>query len=551
LVQFPLGRFLELGFTAALPRVSGRITLMEATLSKMTLRKTLEWMARRMKRIAPWLASILVSMWPCLCGVTPVGAQSLDPASVQPPDEENAEIRARLAGPLSLQDCVDIATTHNLPLAIAQLEHDAVATGVGGALGTWYPVFNLETIRTHARGDIDDFGLSPSGLGDVQTREDLSLLVKLTQRMPLGGSLDFLYGFDESSRDLHGGYYGAIAFTQSMLRDAGWRKATADVKDARLESAATAAALQSQLWRVMFDVKTAYYEVIRNRQLIEVNQRAIERDEHLLAFSQAKVEAKLATRRDVLSAEIILAQDRSRLVIAQTDYSAALDNLANILGVPFTPALQVDSVQVTREPIPIAVEPWVEKALKDNPEIVRAHLDVERSELAMYVAGNDRLPRLDLGLRYDEARGSIAPGEVVERRTEGRVLQGTVTFSYPILNKTLGNAYKAAQLRHQQSQRVLLERERQVVLRVRDAARNLQRITERIDVIEKTMQGAREKVEFANVNFQLGRASNLDITDAQKDLVEAESDWVDEVVSHHVELARLEALLGGFIQEAP
>src|SRR5262245_15907668 len=525
---------------------------MEAILSRMALSETyLKCMARRMKRMALLFAPVLVSLWSGACGVDPVGAQSLDPALVQPLDEENAEIRARLAGPLSLQDCLDIAADHNLPLAIAQLEHDAVATGVGGALGTWLPEFNVETVRTHARGDIDDFGLSPSGLGDVQTREDLGVLARLTQRMPLGGSLDFLYGYDESSRDLHGGYFGAIALTQSMLRDAGWRKATADVKDARLESASTAAALQSQLLRVLFDVKAAYYSVIRNRQLIEVNQRAIERGEHLLAFSQAKVEAKLATRRDVLSAEIILAQDRSRLVVAQTDYSAALDQLANVLGVPFTPALQVDTVQVTREPIPIDGEGWVNKALKDNPEIIRAQLDVERSELAMHVAGNDRLPRLDLGLRYDEARGSIARGESVERRPEGHVLQGTLTFSYPILNKPLGNAYKAAQLRHQESERVLVDRERQVVLRVRDAARNLQRITERIDVIEKTIQGAREKAEFANVNFQLGRASNLDITDAQKDLVEAESDWVDEVVSHHVELARLEALLGGFIQESP
>ncbi len=118
-------------------------------------------------------------------------------------------------------------------------------------------------------------------------------------------------------------------------------------------------------------------------------------------------------------------------------------------------------------------------------------------------------------------------------------------MSYPFLNRPLRSAHRQAQIRYEQSRRLLLERERQVVLGVRDSVRNLERIEERIEVLGKTIEGSRDKVEFANVNFQLGRASNLDITDAQKDLTEAESDLVEEVVNYRVELARLEALLGG------
>ena len=80
----------------------------------------------------------------------------------------------------------------------------------------------------------------------------------------------------------------------------------------------------------------------------------------------------------------------------------------------------------------------------------------------------------------------------------------------------------------------------------RDTVRNLLRIEERISILKKNIEGARAKVEFAK-NFQLGRASNLDITDAQKDLLNAETDQVNELVNYRVEFARLEQLLGGSI----
>jgi outer membrane protein TolC len=472
-----------------------------------------------------------------------VVAQYSDVELVEELEAEHADLMQRLEQPLGLQECIEVALARNLRLAIARQQRDAVATGVTGTLGTWLPVLSFDTSFLNSRGELDS-----EVLGDVRELTGTSVRAALTQRLPLGGAIELLYGYDEAGDDLRGGYFGGVAFVQPLLRDAGWNKATASVQDARLARDAEAAELQAELLRVVFEVRSTFWEVVRRRQLIGVHQRAIARDQQLLAFSQAKVDAKLATRRDVLSAEIILAQDRGNLVNAQTGHRAALDDLADVLGVRIGTPLQLDSVAVELTPIPMAVEAWVETALARNPEILSARTELERLELQMQVAGNERLPRLDLGVRYDEIRVPIGPGDPTLRRREGRVWRGTVTFSYPILNKPRASAHKAAQIRHEQGRRLLLEAERQIVLQVRDSARNLERIEEQIEVLDKTIQGARDKVEFANVNFQLGRASNLDITDAQKDLVEAESDWVEEVANYYVERARLQALLGGSLE---
>jgi outer membrane protein len=342
----------------------------------------------------------------------------------------------------------------------------------------------------------------------------------------------------------------SVVITQPLLRDAGWRTSTSGLRDANLSADAEEVALESRTQQVLFDVKSAYFEILRRSKLIDVNKQAVQRDEDLLSFSKAKVEAKLATQRDVLSAEIILAQDRGRLVNAEAQHQAALDQLSDILGLRIARPLQVQDVDVALQPVAVQEQVWIAQALRNNPGVKRARLDLERSVLAKQVAGNGRLPQLDLQLAYDEVRSAVSEGPVTPGliQPRERTWQGSVTLSYPLFNKPLGNAYEKASLEYEQSRRALLDTERQAVLDVRDTVRNLQRIEDRISILKKNIEGARAKVEFAKVNFQLGRASNLDITDAQKDLLNAETDSVDELVNYRVEHARLEQLLGGSIE---
>ena len=44
--------------------------------------------------------------------------------------------------------------------------------------------------------------------------------------------------------------------------------------------------------------------------------------------------------------------------------------------------------------------------------------------------------------------------------------------------------------------------------------------------------------------FNLGRASNFDVTDAQKDLIKGRGDYVRKLADYHTQLAVLESLTG-------
>jgi outer membrane protein len=446
-------------------------------------------------------------------------------------ESESPDLATRLDGMLTLDDCIQIALERNIPLAIARQSRAAAHVQADGAIGEFLPEIQLSGGRTRierltAREYIDDAE------------------AKIVQRLPIGTLVEAGVRLNDSSADTEErAGIPAVIVTQPLLRNAGWTAATGALQDRRYSARVRDAALRSQTLSVVFNVTSAYLDLERRRQLVDVNERAVARDDELLAFSQAKLEAQLATQRDVLSAEIIQAQDRGRLVNAQASYQGALDNLTNILGLRVTRELQIEPLEMVVDSVALDEEAWVAKALRDNPLIEQAKLECERADLVKRLAGNGRLPQLDLSVSYDQLRVPVS-NDPVERTWSGQV-----AVSYPLLNKQLGSDYTAARLAYDQSRRIVVDTERQVVLSVRDAVRNLQRGLERIEILRKNIQGAQAKVEFAKVNFQLGRASNLDITDAQKDLLDAETDHVNELVVYRQELARLEQLLGGSIRE--
>ena len=94
------------------------------------------------------------------------------------------------------------------------------------------------------------------------------------------------------------------------------------------------------------------------------------------------------------------------------------------------------------------------------------------------------------------------------------------------------------------------ERDRLTLLRletqrsVREALRTLKGIAEELQAIRQTIVLAEEKVDFASAMFNLGRASNLDLTDAREALVKGRGDFVRKLADYHGQLAVLQSLTG-------
>ncbi|MDQ7054049.1 MAG: TolC family protein [candidate division KSB1 bacterium] len=112
-----------------------------------------------------------------------------------------------------------------------------------------------------------------------------------------------------------------------------------------------------------------------------------------------------------------------------------------------------------------------------------------------------------------------------------------------VLNRQAAAEAEKTQLALQQEVLRLRDYERQLKLSIREVVRSTYSNIEEIEALKISIEAAREKVEFATMMFNLGRASNLDVTDAQEALLKAQTQYLKKLIDYHLQLAFLETLI--------
>jgi len=468
-----------------------------------------------------------------------------------------AEIKAAAKKPLTLNDCIRIALAKNIALRIACGDLSRAEALHAGSYGKFLPVFSVEGAKTNSleklftqnQIEIDD---STEVLVDVTEKNfdnNSTVTGKANLFLPTGATFQFSsdffravqYPFEEPTVKSRDRSY-SLNLTQPLLRDAGPTVARSSFLTTGYDRQLEEKNLLNEKLQTVFSVKRAYYLALLQRELIKVNQIALIRDSTLVEASKALIVAKQATRRDVLSAEIRFADDRAALLASKSDYELALDNLKDVAGLPIDMPIKVDSTGLDYAPVNLDEKLLVRQAIENNPGIRNAEISISRSRLQRSLAKNALLPQLDLVASYSsELRTNLVRNRDLSR-TGG--WQARLNLSYPFLNREAASKAEEAEIAVAQQQDRLLGIQRQITIDVRDVVRGVYSAVEQIKAIQASIKVAEEKLEFSTLMFNLGRASNFDITESQEFLLKAQNQYLRKLVDYHTQLALLENLTG-------
>ncbi|MDQ7064201.1 MAG: TolC family protein [candidate division KSB1 bacterium] len=458
------------------------------------------------------------------------------------------EIEQVLQRPLKLEDCIRIAMRKNLQLLMEEYGLRMTVADLSGSYAPFLPQFsidgNMQKAEENRPFEAQD-PLNPTRL----TYDKNAIIAKIQQGFITGATLTLSADLrrDINSPDRFGapptrtenkGY--SIKLEQPLLRDAWFTIAKSPITLARQEMEIRENQFHDMKLRTVFDVKKAYYNVILQKELMKVTRAALERDSTLVRLSESKVRVNLATRRDVLSAQIRFAEDRASFIAAQTDYERALDDLKDVLGLPIEMEITLEDVQLGYSPEPLDEEFLIRHAIENNPLVRSLHKSIENLKLKHKVAKNMLLPRLDLVLQYN---GQFDSDRDQLKTIESNDFQIGLSLSYPFLNRQAAAEAEKTQLALQQEVLRLRDYERQLKLSIREVVRSTYSNIEEIEALKISIEAAREKVEFATMMFNLGRASNLDVTDAQEALLKAQTQYLKKLIDYHLQLAFLETLI--------
>ena len=338
---------------------------------------------------------------------------------------------------------------------------------------------------------------------------------------------------------------------------------------ARLDEARTRArAEQLDLGRsreqVLFDVSSAYLQLLLDRELVGIQRENLTAEDEQLARVEALVEGGSRPRSDVFGQRAAVAERRLAVLQAENAVQLSESRLVQLLQLdPFGTyafaAPAADDLPVSDETY--AANALLAEALGARADIAAQELRIDAADAAVRAAASGYYPSVDLFANYGSAYSSLAArpvpdsgGEIPVTTASGEdVLVGgqpftlttpgafeDVAFADQLSDNRGGSFGLSIQIpifdrfvTRSQVQQARLEREnarlqldvlrQQVAADVRQAVLDYENARARLGVSAAQIEAAQAALDAEQLRYDLGASTLVELSQARARLVEAQS----------------------------
>lgn len=295
------------------------------------------------------------------------------------------------------------------------------------------------------------------------------------------------------------------------------RAAKEDVKAGQEDLRATETSLFSA-------VVAAYLDVLRDSSVVRFNRQNVEALETNLQASSDRFEVGDLTRTDVAQSDSRLALARAdlesaeaRLIASKEQYIALVGNAPENLETP--PPLPG---------LPATPEAAVEVALQDNPDLLAAKYAREAAHFDSNAAAGQIAPRISAFvsggyLDYLNSEKDIAQPVVGDQKSASVGVQLTLPLYQ---GGRPGALTRQARARESAQMEQVIATERSVIAQTRAAYASWQASVQAIESTRKAVESGSLSLEGVRAENSAGTRTILDILDSQRDLLNAQVQYV-------------------------
>jgi len=298
--------------------------------------------------------------------------------------------------------------------------------------------------------------------------------------------------------------------------------------------------------QLLATVKTQFYQVVVNRELIKVQEQSVHLLESQLKDQQNRFEAGTVPRFNVLQAEVALYNQIPLLITAQNNYRISKITLAKTLGLDFQPGRgenpPLDVIgEMPYNPRTISLVNAIEMGKQRRPFLKQARANVLNQLQQVRTAAGQYLPTIT----------ATGGGEWVSSPVNSRwhdISKGWVAGvqgSMPIWDSGAIAGQVVQQRALLSEAKITYDDDvRQVELEVQTAYSNLQQNRELIVSQEKNVEQAEEALRLAKARLDAGAGVQLDVLNAQVQLLTAQSTRLQALFGYNSSLAEFDRATG-------
>jgi len=320
----------------------------------------------------------------------------------------------------------------------------------------------------------------------------------------------------------------------------------------------------SQIQNIYWDLVNAYEDVKVKERSLSLAQKTLTDDKEqvrigaLASIEVVRAESEVSSRDQ----DVLLAQNELQLQELLIKNAITRDLSDPALG--SASVVPVDRMTAPEKEPVTAVQDLLHDALSHRPELSEARIDLTNRDISRRSASNALLPALDLigwygtsglaGLQ-NPANVDIPPGSIARSgfpnafstlfKNDFPDYAVGVNLNIPLRNRSAQADQIRSQLEFRQAELRLKQLENQIGIEVRNAQFALQQNRARVDTAKKARDLAQQTFEIEQKKFALGASNSYQVLQAQRDLTQAESNFVVAMSAYeksHVELDRATGL---------
>jgi len=303
-----------------------------------------------------------------------------------------------------------------------------------------------------------------------------------------------------------------------------------------------AASLQLEATRqeIKYQATSGYYRILQCRNLIHVNQDAVDTLQEHLKNVNAQYTVGTVAKSDVLRSQVELANAEQQLVKAKNDYDVSVATFNNLVGLPTDTVINAkDELAYTQ--YDISLEGCKDYALQHRPDGIAADYIVKQAKARMNAAKSGYQPSIQA-----QATRSFGGDRFNNRNYDSKdSMTVGIVASWDLFDNGVTSAQvhqqKAALLKAQESAYAQMEK---IDLEVRTAYLNLIAAEKNISTTKVAVEKAQEDYKIAQVRYSAGVGTNLDVMDAEEKLIQVQTTYITALYNYNTSKAELDKAMG-------
>ena len=455
---------------------------------------------------------------------------------------------------LSLDDAIQQALARNFSIKISGFGAEASRARMIESFGKFDPVltgqynFNEEEGAT-LRDPLT--GLRPPGPETKSDSYDLSLrgLLPWGLTYSLGATSNNTRGTFNLFADSYSTFAGVSA-TQPLLRGGGFGATTASVRIAMTNSRISEWQYRDAVINTVTRVIFAYNDLNFAQAVLRSALRSRELAASLLAENEKRHKVGSMSEFDVTSARSRLANREEGIISAERQVRDAENFLKQLITDERTPELLAYGFEL--EPVPPAPIVVVDAAadfrvaLEKRPDYQQARLALKRSDINFRLTRNQALPRVDLvgSYGYSGLDPDFGASRDTVRDEDFRSYSYGAVVSIPLTFTAERGRYRAAKMERRQAETDLQRVEQDIVVRVGNAAGNIEATRKRLEAAKRARELAQYTLDAELKRLRAGTSSTFFVLQQQELLSGAEVSESRAISDYQKALAEYDRQLG-------